>query len=75
MVYFGVHYMFAGLTAQVTAMLPIMLAVASEIPGVNLHQYTRTLLVMNSIMGVLTPCGTGPSPIYYGTGYMPSKDD
>jgi L-tartrate/succinate antiporter len=74
LVYFGVHYMFASLTAQVTAMLPIMLAVASKIPGINLHQFTLTLLVMNGIMGVLTPYGTGPSPVYYGTGYLPAAD-
>ena len=55
-------------------MLPIMLAVAAKIPGINLHQFTLTLLVMNGVMGVLTPYGTGPSPVYYGTGYLPSKD-
>ena len=25
---------------------------------------------MNGIMGILTPYGTGPSPVYYGTGYL-----
>ncbi|HTX55202.1 MAG TPA: anion permease [Aggregatilineales bacterium] len=69
-VYFAVHYMFASLTAQVTAMFPIMLALASKIPGLDLHQFTLTLLVMNGIMGILTPYGTGPSPVYYGTGYL-----
>ena len=26
------------------------------------------------IMGILTPYATGPSPVYYGSGYIPSKD-
>ena len=34
-VYFAVHYMFASLTAQVTAMFPIVLALASKIPGLT----------------------------------------
>jgi L-tartrate/succinate antiporter len=25
-------------------------------------------------MGMLTPYATGPSPVYYGSGYLPSKD-
>jgi L-tartrate/succinate antiporter len=25
-------------------------------------------------MGILTPYATGPSPVYYGSGYLPSKD-
>jgi L-tartrate/succinate antiporter len=26
------------------------------------------------IMGILTPYATGPSPVYYGSGYLPSRD-
>jgi L-tartrate/succinate antiporter len=26
------------------------------------------------IMGILTPYASGPSPAYYGSGYLPSKD-
>ncbi len=25
-------------------------------------------------MGILTPYATGPSPIYYGAGYLPARD-
>jgi L-tartrate/succinate antiporter len=25
-------------------------------------------------MGIITPFATGPSPVYYGSGYLPSKD-
>ena len=34
--FFG-HYLFASVTAHVTAMIPVLLAVASTIPGVNMH--------------------------------------
>ncbi len=34
-----------------------------------------TLLVLTlGIMGILTPYATGPSPIYYGSGYIASRD-
>jgi L-tartrate/succinate antiporter len=26
------------------------------------------------IMGIVTPFATGPSPVYYGSGYLPSRD-
>jgi hypothetical protein len=26
------------------------------------------------IMGIITPYGTGPSPVYYGSGYLPAVD-
>jgi hypothetical protein len=32
----------------------------------------RTLTL--GIMGILTPYATGPSPVYYGSGYIPAKD-
>ena len=25
-------------------------------------------------MGIITPYGTGPSPVYYGSGYLPAAD-
>lgn len=34
--FFG-HYLFASITAHVTAMIPVLLAVGSAIPGVNIH--------------------------------------
>ena len=26
------------------------------------------------IMGIISPYATGPSPVYYGSGYLPSRD-
>ena len=71
--YFG-HYMFASSTAHVTAMVPVMLAAASAIPGVNMLQFSLLLAMSMGLMGIITPYGTGPSPVYYGSGYLPSAD-
>ena len=62
------------MTAHVTALLPVMLAVGATIPGMNMAQYSLMLCLTLGIMGILTPFATGPSPVYYGSGYLPSKD-
>ena len=74
LVFFFTHYMFAGIITHTTALLPVMLAVGSGIPGMNMPQLTLTLCLTLGIMGILTPFATGPSPIYYGSGYLPAKD-
>jgi L-tartrate/succinate antiporter len=71
--FFG-HYLFASITAHVTAMIPVLLAVASTIPGVNMHTLALGLCLQLCIMGILTPYATGPSPVYYGSGYLPAAD-
>jgi L-tartrate/succinate antiporter len=73
-VFYLTHYLFASITAHVTALLPVMLAVGSTIPGMNMPQFALLLCGTLGIMGVLTPYATGPSPVYYGSGYLPSKD-
>ena len=74
LVFFFLHYMFASITAHVTALLPVMLAVGSAIPGINMAQFAMMLCGTLGIMGILTPYATGPSPVYYGSGYLPAKD-
>jgi L-tartrate/succinate antiporter len=74
LVFYATHYLFASITAHVTAMLPVMLAVGSAIPGMNMPQFALLLCLTLGIMGILTPYATGPSPVYYGSGYLPSKD-
>ena len=71
--FFG-HYLFASITAHVTAMIPVLLAVGSTIPGVNMHTLAVGLCLQLGIMGILTPYATGPSPVYYGSGYLPAAD-
>jgi L-tartrate/succinate antiporter len=73
-VFFLVHYLFASITAHVSAMLPVMLAVGSTIHGINMTQFTLLLALTLGLMGIITPYGSGPSPVYYGSGYLPSAD-
>lgn len=70
--FYFLHYMFASITAHVTALLPVMLAVGSTIQGLPMQTFTGMLLLTLGIMGILTPYATGPSPVYYGSGYIPS---
>jgi L-tartrate/succinate antiporter len=73
-VFFLVHYMFASITAHVTAVLPVMLAVGASVPGLPMPQYAMLLCLTLGIMGIISPYATGPSPVYYGSGYLPSAD-
>jgi L-tartrate/succinate antiporter len=74
LVFYFTHYLFASITAHVTALLPVMLAVGSTITGLNMPLFALLLCLTLGIMGVLTPYATGPSPVYYGSGYLPGKD-
>lgn len=74
LVFFFTHYLFASVTAHVTALLPVMLAVGGTIVGMDMAQFALLLCLTLGIMGMLTPYATGPSPVYYGSGYLPAKD-
>ena len=73
-IYFVVHYMFASNTAHVTAILPVMLAAGSALPGVPPKMLAMLLCYSIGLQGIITPYATGPSPVYYGSGYLPRKD-
>ncbi|HTP96057.1 MAG TPA: anion permease [Burkholderiales bacterium] len=68
------HYLFASVTAHVTAMIPVLLVVGSTVPDMNMATLSLLLCLQLGIMGVITPFATGPSPVYYGSGYLPSAD-
>jgi L-tartrate/succinate antiporter len=72
--FFVSHYMFASVTAHVAALLPVMLATAKAVPGLDIGLAAMVLCGTLGIMGVITPYGTGPSPIYYGSGYVKGKE-
>ena len=71
LVFYFTHYLFASVTAHVTALLPVMLAVGTTVPGMDMATYSLLLCLTLGIMGILTPFATGPSPVYYGSGYLP----
>lgn len=72
--FYLLHYLFASTTAHTTALLPAVLAIGAAIPGINMMVFCLLLVTSLGIMGIITPYGTGPSPIYYGSGYLPTAD-
>jgi L-tartrate/succinate antiporter len=72
--FFFIHYIFASLTAHTTALLPVFLATAMTVPDMPVKILAIMLCYSLGIMGILTPYATGPSPIYYASGYIQSKD-
>jgi L-tartrate/succinate antiporter len=73
-IFYLAHFAFASVTAHVTALLPVMLTVGAAVPGMDMKALTLVLCHTLGIMGILTPYATGPSPVYYGSGYLPSAD-
>lgn len=69
--FFLFHYFFASVTAHVVALLPLFLGVAANLIPAEMMQPLAMLLVGSlGIMGIITPYATGPSPIWYGAGYI-----
>ena len=73
-IFFVVHYMFASITAHTTAVLVVILAAGAAVPGVPVKMFAILLCYTLGIMGIITPYGTGPSPVYFGSGYVSRKD-
>jgi L-tartrate/succinate antiporter len=65
--FYFAHYFFASLTAHTTALMPVLLATGAA-AGVDIRLLGMMLAGSLGIMGILTPYGTGPSPVYYNTG-------
>jgi len=72
--FYFLHYLFASVTAHASALLPVFLGVAVKIPGVSHVALALLLSYTLGLMGILTPYATGPSPIYYGGGFIPRRD-
>ncbi len=69
--FFLFHYLFASVTAHVVALLPLFLGIAANLLPADMLQPLAILLVGSlGLMGIITPYGTGPSPIWYGAGYI-----
>lgn len=70
--FFVFHYFFASVTAHTVALLPLFLGVAMNLLPQEMIQPLALLMVGSlGLMGILTPYATGPSPIWYGAGYIP----
>lgn len=68
--FYMLHYFFASTTAHVSALLALFIAITAKIPGVDVQLVTLLMIQSLGLMGILTPYGTGPSPIWYGAGYI-----
>lgn len=68
--FFWIHYGFSSITSHVAAVLPVVLAVGSGIPGVDVPTLARLCLYSLGLMGVISPFATGPAPMYFGSGYI-----
>ena len=69
--FFLFHYLFASVTAHVVALLPLFLGIGMNLIPVEMVPSLALLLVGSlGLMGILTPYATGPSPIWYGAGYI-----
>lgn len=73
-VFFLVHYMFASLTAHTTALLPVFMVAAMAVPDMPVKMIAMLFCFSLGIMGVVSPYAAGQSPIFFGSGYLPSKD-
>lgn len=71
--YFYVHYFFASVTAHVTALYGVFLAVAIA-AGAPPMLAAMFLGGISGITGCLTHYGTGPAPVYFGAGYVTLKE-
>lgn len=73
-IYYLVHYMFASLTAHATALLPVFLTAVVAVPNMPLKLVAMLLCYTSGISCMLTPYASGPSAIWYGSGYVKRTD-
>jgi DASS family divalent anion:Na+ symporter len=67
--YTYIHYGFASMTAHITALYPafLLLAVTNGAPGLVA---ALALAYFSNLNASLTHYGTGPAPIFFGSGYI-----
>jgi citrate:succinate antiporter/L-tartrate/succinate antiporter len=68
--FFWIHYFFSSITSHTAAVLPVVLAVGSAIPGLSVPTLAMLCLYSLGLMGVISPYATGAAPIYFGSGYI-----
>ncbi len=73
-VFFYIHYLFASSTAHTAAVLPVFLAALLTVKGLPVSAVAMLLMYSLGLLGVISPYATGPAPIWYGSGYVPTKD-
>jgi anion transporter len=72
--FFWIHYFFSSITSHAAAVLPVVLAVGTSIPGLSMPTLTLLCVYSLGLMGVISPYATGPAPMYFGSGYIAKGD-
>ena len=73
--FFFVHYLFASTSAHTAAVLPAFLAAVVAFGSARVTPAVVLMLLYTvGIMGVLTPYGTGPAPVWFHAGYIATRD-
>jgi citrate:succinate antiporter/L-tartrate/succinate antiporter len=68
--FFWSHYLFASITAHAVAVLPVVLGIGREIPGLPAATLALLCIYGLGLMGVISPYATSCAPIYAGSGYI-----
>lgn len=68
---FVIHYLFVSITAHVTSIMPLWLAVAAAIPGFLVQLFGILLIHTKEGYGAMTPYGAGHGVGYMLSGYFP----
>jgi citrate:succinate antiporter/L-tartrate/succinate antiporter len=69
-IFYWSHYLFASITSHAVAVLPVVLAIGKEIPGVPGMPLAMLCIYGLGLMGVISPYATGCAPIYAGSGFI-----
>lgn len=70
MLFSWLRYFFASGTAYVTAIIAVFVSLASSIKGANPAEVMLILTLPMGFMGIITPYGTGSSPLWFGSNYI-----
>lgn len=73
LLYYYTHYFFASNIAHITSMYAPFL-ILSIVIGTPPALAAFLLAFFSSLFGTLTPYGSGPAPIFFGSGYVGAKD-
>ena len=72
LIYFYAHYVFASITAHVTAMFtPFLIVILAA--GAPAYVAVLSLAYFSNLAASLTHYGTTPAPIYFGAGYTTQR--
>ena len=73
LIYFYAHYVFASITAHVTAMYtPFLIVILAA--GAPTYVAVLSLAYFSNLAASLTHYGTTPAPIYFGAGYISQRN-